>query len=343
MSSNFTSSEAVRGDNESLLEVENLQTAFFTDKEVIRAVDGVSFDIERGETVGIVGESGSGKSVTARSIMGLVDTPGQILDGSSIEFRDEELTTKSERQYRKIRGGDIAMVFQESMTSLNPAFTIGDQISEAVRQHQGMGRRAARDRAVEVLDLVKIPSPKERLNAYPHEFSGGMRQRAAIAMALACEPRLLIADEPTTALDVTVQAQILELLKELQQRFGMAMLFITHNLGVVADVCDRVAVMYAGQIAEVAGVHDLFEQPSHPYTEGLLQAMPQLGRRGQRLAVIPGVPPMPWAMPPGCRFHPRCPYADGGCRTGAPGLRAAQNGAWTRCVRADVLSLQGAV
>jgi peptide/nickel transport system ATP-binding protein len=249
-----------------------------------------------------------------------------------------------ERALRAVRGNDIAMVFQESMTSLNPAFTIGDQIAEAVRAHLALPRRAAHDRAVEVLDLVGIPSPRERADAYPHEFSGGMRQRAAIAMALACEPRLLIADEPTTALDVTVQAQVLELLRGLQQRFGMAMLFITHNLGVVADICDRVAVMYAGQVVEVAGVDDLFASPAHPYTEGLLRAMPQLGRRGERLAVVPGTPPMPWDMPRGCRFHPRCDYATELCRGAPPDLRAFgdDTARISRCARIGELTLQGA-
>jgi peptide/nickel transport system ATP-binding protein len=232
------------------------------------------------------------------------------------------------------------MVFQESMTSLNPAFTIGDQIAETVRVHRGLGRRAALDRAVEVLDLVGIPSPRERVHAYPHEFSGGMRQRAAIAMALACEPRLLIADEPTTALDVTVQAQVLTLLRELQQRFGMAMLFITHNLGVVADICDRVAVMYAGQIVEIATAEQLFARPGHPYTDGLLRAMPQLGRRGERLAVVPGVPPMPWAMPAGCRFHPRCPHEQPICRAAPPRLDELDQGRQSRCVRAKALAAE---
>jgi oligopeptide/dipeptide ABC transporter ATP-binding protein len=300
-------------------------------------VEDVSFTVAPGETLGLVGESGSGKTVTSLSIMQLVPMPPGRFAGGSIEFDGQDLTRLPETQLRRLRGNDIAMVFQESMTSLNPAFTIGDQIAESVRVHRGLGRRAALDRAVEVLDLVGIPSPRERVHAYPHEFSGGMRQRAAIAMALACEPRLLIADEPTTALDVTVQAQVLALLRDLQQRFGMAMLFITHNLGVVADICDRVAVMYAGQIVEVADVDALFARPAHPYTAGLLRAMPQLGRRGERLAVIPGVPPMPWAMPAGCRFHPRCPHEEPACQAAAPALGMLHGERLSRCLRADAL------
>ncbi|MEQ8484837.1 MAG: ABC transporter ATP-binding protein [Pseudomonadales bacterium] len=330
---------------DTVLSVEDLAIDFLTDTGWARVVEDVSFQVGAGETLGLVGESGSGKTVTSLAVMQLIPMPPGRHGGGRIVFDGQDLTRLDEAALRRLRGNDIAMVFQESMTSLNPAFTIGDQIAESVRQHLALPRRAALDRAVEVLDLVGIPSPRERAGAYPHEFSGGMRQRAAIAMALACEPRLLIADEPTTALDVTVQAQVLELLRSLQQRFNMAMLFITHNLGVVADICDRVAVMYAGQIVEVADADALFAAPAHPYTEGLLQAMPQLGRRGERLAVIPGVPPMPWAMPAGCRFHPRCPYAQDVCRQGAPALRPLPDdgaGRASRCVRIDDLALQGA-
>jgi len=322
----------------SILSVENLSVDFLTDRGWARVVEDVSFAVAPGETLGLVGESGSGKTVTSLSIMQLVPMPPGRFSGGRILFDGEDLTKLPERQLRRLRGNDIAMVFQESMTSLNPAFTIGDQIAEAVRVHRGLGRRAALDRAVEVLDLVGIPSPRERVHAYPHEFSGGMRQRAAIAMALACEPRLLIADEPTTALDVTVQAQVLTLLRDLQQRFGMAMLFITHNLGVVADICDRVAVMYAGQIVEVAEVDSLFARPAHPYTDGLLRAMPQLGKRGERLAVVPGVPPMPWAMPPGCRFHPRCPHVEPACQATTPELAELHDARFSRCLRASALT-----
>jgi peptide/nickel transport system ATP-binding protein len=326
-----------------LLSVEGLGIDFLTDRGWVPVVEDVSFSVAAGETLGLVGESGSGKTVSSLAVMQLVPMPPGRFSGGRIVFDGRDLMTLEERTLRTVRGNDIAMVFQESMTSLNPAFTIGDQIAEGVRAHLALPRRAAHDRAVEVLDLVGIPSPRERAGAYPHEFSGGMRQRAAIAMALACEPRLLIADEPTTALDVTVQAQVLELLRTLQQRFGMAMLFITHNLGVVADICDRVAVMYAGQVVEVAGVDDLFASPAHPYTEGLLRAMPQLGRRGERLAVVTGTPPMPWAMPEGCRFHPRCPYAADVCRAAPPDLRAlAENtGRTSRCVRLGELALEG--
>ncbi|MEQ8857614.1 MAG: ABC transporter ATP-binding protein [Pseudomonadales bacterium] len=327
-----------------LLEVSGLGIDFLTDRGWVQVVEDVAFSVAPGETLGLVGESGSGKTVTSLAVMQLLPMPPGRFRAGQIVFDGQDLLGLDERALRRLRGNDIAMVFQESMTSLNPAFTIGDQIAEAVREHLALPRRAARDRAVEVLDLVGIPSPRERAGAYPHEFSGGMRQRAAIAMALACEPRLLIADEPTTALDVTVQAQVLELLRSLQQRFGMAMLFITHNLGVVADICDRVAVMYAGQIIEEADVETLFAAPAHPYTEGLLRAMPQLGRRGEPLAVVPGTPPMPWAVPDGCRFHPRCRYAADTCRSGSPGLvmLPGERPRRSRCVRIDVLDLKGA-
>jgi len=328
-----------------LLEVEDLRIDFLTDAGWVRVVEDVSFTIGAGETLGLVGESGSGKSVTAMSLMRLVPEPPGRVAAAGIRFAGEDLLKLDDDALRAVRGNDIAMVFQESMTSLNPAFTIGAQIAEAARRHLGLGRRAALDRAAEMLEVVGIPDPRARVHHYPHEFSGGMRQRAAIAMALVCEPRLLIADEPTTALDVTVQAQVLELLRDLQQRFGMAVLFITHNLGVVADLCDRVAVMYAGQIVESADVHSLFEAPGHPYTEGLLRAMPQLGRRGEALAVVPGVPPRPTAMPAGCRFHPRCPYATDECRNQTPELQQISAGGATvrasRCLRIDALSLQG--
>ena len=324
-----------------LLQVEDLEVQFLTERGWATVVDGVSFDLAAGETLGLVGESGSGKTVTSLSVMQLVPNPPGRISGGRIRFDGWTLTSMSDRELERLRGKELAMVFQESMTSLNPAFTIGDQIAEVVREHLGLGRRAALERAVEVLDLVRIPSPRERLDSYPHEFSGGMRQRAAIAMALACEPRLLIADEPTTALDVTVQAEVLELLRELQQRLGMAMLFVTHNLGVVADVCDRVAVMYAGQVIEVADVVSLFEHPAHPYTEGLLRAMPQLGTRGEPLAVVRGNPPAPGAMPTGCRFHPRCPYAKDACRALVPVLNDVREGHSSRCLRIDALTLRG--
>lgn len=325
-----------------LLEVQDLAVEFLTDHGWVRVVDGVSFTVAAGETLGLVGESGSGKTVTSLSVMQLIPRPpGRIVAGS-IRFQGRELLGLPEAELEALRGDAIAMVFQESMTSLNPAFTIGDQIGEVVCRHRGCSRREARARALEVLELVQIPDPEARIDAYPHEFSGGMRQRAAIAMALACDPKLLIADEPTTALDVTVQAGVLDLLRSLQQRLGMGILFVTHNLGVVADLCDRVTVMYAGRMVETANVFDLFESPQHPYTEGLLQAMPQLGQRGKRLAAIPGTPPMPWQMPEGCRFHPRCPYAEAACAEQDVPLDDLGEGRSTRCLRHTELKLQGA-
>ena len=298
------------GDGAPLLSVRDLRTYFRTDAGVARAVDGISFDVHAGEVLGIVGESGSGKSVTSLSIMQLIpQPPGEIMTGSSIRLRGEELVGASSKRLREVRGNDVAMIFQEPMTSLNPVFTIGDQIVEALRLHRGMSRKEARAEAIESLRLVGIPNPEERVDAYPHQLSGGQRQRVMIAMALSCQPDLLIADEPTTALDVTIQAQILDLLAELRQRLGMAIILITHDLGVVAEVCDRVIVMYAGQVVEQGTVEEIFNNPRHPYTEGLLRAIPTLGQDADRLAVIPGTVPPPVAWPDGCRFHTRCPYA----------------------------------
>lgn len=327
---------------EPILQVQDLEVEFLTDHGWVTVVDGVSFEVHAGETLGLVGESGSGKTVTSLSVMRLIPSPPGRISGGRILFKGQDLAAMSESQLSDLRGNDIAMVFQESMTSLNPAFTIGDQIAEVVRRHRGCSRKQARARAIEVLELVQIPNPSERLNSYPHEFSGGMRQRAAIAMALACEPKLLIADEPTTALDVTVQAQVLDLLRSLRDKFGMAVLFVTHNLGVVADLCDRVTVMYAGRIAETATVDDLFASPRHPYTEGLMRSMPQLGERGQRLPSIPGTPPMPWMMPTGCRFHPRCPYAEAACESQHVSLVEVDPSHFSRCRRVHELKLQGA-
>jgi len=304
-----------------LLRVRNLRTWFHTDGGVARAVDGVSFDVRRGEMLGIVGESGSGKSVSSLSVMRLVPSPpGEIMPGSQILFDSEDgevdLVQLSEDRMRKIRGNDIAMIFQEPMTALNPVFTVGRQIMEAIRLHQGLGRSEAREKAIDLLQLVGIPIPKQRVDEYPHQLSGGMRQRVMIAMALACDPKLLIADEPTTALDVTIQAQILELLNRLQEDLGMSIILITHDLGVVAETCDRMIVMYAGQVCETGPVEQVFRDPQHPYTEGLLQSIPRLGRRAERLRVIPGSVPSPARWPEGCRFNPRCPYAWEACRSG---------------------------
>jgi oligopeptide/dipeptide ABC transporter ATP-binding protein len=323
-----------------LLSVENLSVEFATGHGWSRVVDDVSFSIRAGETMGIVGESGSGKSVTSMSIMRLIPTPpGRIAEGR-IVFNGQDLLALSEPQMRRVRGNQISMIFQEPLTALNPAFTIGDQLVEAVRAHRDVNRRVATDRAAELLDLVGIPSPRERLKDYPHKFSGGMLQRAMIAGALACDPALLIADEPTTALDVTVQAQILTLLRDLQREFNMGLLFISHDLGVIADVCDKVGVMYAGQIVESAGVNDIFEQQLHPYTEGLLLAMPQHGSPGDRLVPIPGVVPDAESVRDRCRFETRCRYATDECRASPVPLRSF-GGRFARCIRTDELFMGG--
>ncbi|MGK7313145.1 MAG: ABC transporter ATP-binding protein [Candidatus Longimicrobiales bacterium M2_2A_002] len=312
-----------------LLEVRDLRTWFDTDEGVARAVDGVSFRVDRGEVVGVVGESGSGKSVTALSIMGLVPDPGRIENGS-VTLADRELTGLSAEAMRGVRGAEIAMIFQEPTTSLNPVFPVGEQIAEALRAHGRAGKAAARERAVSLLRRVGIPDPAQRADEYPHQLSGGQRQRVMIAMALANEPSLLIADEPTTALDVTIQAQILELLLELRRELGMAVLLITHDLGVVAETCDRVVVMYGGQVVEEGPVADLFAKPAHPYTRGLLAAVPRPEARDRDLAVIPGTVPSATAWPDGCRFRPRCPYAWSPCADD-PGLLRTGDGAAARC------------
>lgn len=305
--------------NVDALRVEGLRTWFFTDEGVVPSVDGVSFHVNPGETLCIVGESGCGKSVTALSIMGLVASPpGRIVEGS-VKLGDTELTTLRPRELRKIRGRRIAMIFQEPMSSLNPVFTVGSQIVEALRLHLELSRDEARARAIELLEQVGIPDPERRVDEYPHQMSGGMKQRVMIAMALSCDPDILIADEPTTALDVTIQAQILELLNELQRSRGMSVILITHDLGVVAEIADRVLVMYAGQVIEEAGVYDLFERPRHPYTRGLLASLPSLRtERGERLATIEGMVPAPLKFPSGCRFRTRCTYATERCADEVP-------------------------
>jgi peptide/nickel transport system ATP-binding protein/oligopeptide transport system ATP-binding protein len=304
-----------------LLSVENLRTGFETRQGFLRAVDGVDFEIAQGGTLGIVGESGSGKSVTALSVMRLIDRPGRISEDSRILFEGRDLARLDEGDLGKIRGNDISMIFQEPMTSLNPVFTIGNQIGEAVRLHQGLNKKDAHERAVEMMQLVGIPSAESRVDDYPHQLSGGMRQRAMIAMALSSDPKLLIADEPTTALDVTVQAQILELMKELRERLGMAILLITHDLGVVAEMVDEVAVMYAGRIVERGPVADIFESPQHPYTEALLDSIPLLGMRySTPLKAIRGVVPSPLEWPDHCRFAPRCDYVFARCLEQDPPL-----------------------
>jgi peptide/nickel transport system ATP-binding protein/oligopeptide transport system ATP-binding protein len=299
---------------EALLSVRDLRAWFFTDQGVAKAVDGVSFDVLAGETLGIVGESGCGKTVTSLSLLGLLPRPpARIMDGSSIRFRGEELVGAQERRLRALRGNDISMIFQEPMSSLNPVRRVGSQITEPLRVHRGMPRKAARAHAIRLLEEVGIPEPGRRVDEYPHQLSGGMRQRVMIAMALACEPRLLIADEPTTALDVTIQAQILELLAQLRESHNMSVLLITHDLGVVAEVCDRVIVMYAGQVVEQGTVHQVFAEPAHPYTRALLDALPSVDDPGQPLVAIPGTVPSPSRWPEGCRFEPRCRFAASGC------------------------------
>jgi oligopeptide/dipeptide ABC transporter ATP-binding protein len=318
-----------------LLSVSDLRTYFHTDRGVARAVDGVSFTVEPRETVGIVGESGCGKSVTSLSILRLIAPPGRIEGGSRIEFEGRDLATLPEREMRRIRGNRIAMIFQEPMSALNPVFTVGDQIAEVARIHAGASRRDAWAKAVEMMRLTGIADPETRAKQYPHQLSGGMRQRVMIAMALVMGPALLIADEPTTALDVTIQAQILELLAELRARAGMSMLLITHDLGVIAETAQRVIVMYAGEVVEEAVVGELFARPHHPYTEGLLEAMPRVGEQRERLTVIPGTVPPSTAWPAGCRFHDRCPYAWERCAREHPPLYPLDGGHVSRCHLAD--------
>jgi len=322
-----------------LLSVEGLTLELDTQAGPVTVVEELGFELDRGEILALVGESGAGKSMTALSLMRLVPAGlGRITSGSVI-FNGRDLLALPFPEVRRIRGSEIGMLFQDPMTSLNPAFTIGDQISEAVRLHEQIGRARARRRALEMLDRVGIPDPQQRMDQYPHQFSGGMRQRAMLAMALACRPKLLIADEPTTALDVTIQAQILDLLRSLQREFGLAVLFVTHDLGVVADLCDRVVVMYAGQVVEEAALDPLFSHPQHPYTEGLLAAMPRMAARDATLYTIPGQALAPGAAVSGCRFQPRCRYAVDACRTSNVSLETVTGGGRARCIRHAELTL----
>jgi len=289
-----------------LLTVEDLRTWFYTEEGVVKAVDGVSFSVTKGRVLGIVGESGSGKSIASLSIMRLIPMPpGRIVSGG-IYFHEQDLLKLNTAQMRRIRGNSIAMIFQEPMTSLNPVMRVGKQISEALRLHQGLSKQAAKEKAITLLDMVRIPNPDKRYNDFPHQMSGGMRQRVMIAMALSCEPELLICDEPTTALDVTIQAQILDLINEMKEEYGSAVMMITHDMGVIAETADDVAVMYTGRIMEYAAVDAVFEEPLHPYTKGLLQSVPKLNQRDEKLSSIRGVVPKATAMPTGCPFHPRC-------------------------------------
>ncbi|MFI6133896.1 ABC transporter ATP-binding protein [Micromonospora sp. NPDC051141] len=296
-----------------LLEVRDLHVEFRTREGVARVINGVTYHLDAGETLAVLGESGSGKSVTAQAIMGILDTPPAYVRGGEIRYRGRDLLTRSEEERRQVRGTEIAMIFQDALSALNPVFPVGWQIGESLRQRAGLSRADARRRTVELMDLVRIPAAAKRLGDYPHQFSGGMRQRVMIAMALALDPKVLIADEPTTALDVTVQAQIMDLLADLRRDLGMALILITHDLGVVAGVADRIAVMYAGRIVEHADVRSLYRAPAHPYTKGLLESIPRLDVRGQALSTIPGLPPNLMRIPPGCPFHPRCPYAQQVC------------------------------
>jgi peptide/nickel transport system ATP-binding protein len=318
-----------------LLEIRGLVTQFATDDGVVRAIDGVDLAIDRGETLGVVGESGCGKSVTALSVMKLIPTPpGRIVAGQ-ILWQGRDLVPLGATQMRALRSKEIAMVFQEPMTSLNPVYTVGAQIAEVLRLHEKLNRRAALARTVEMLKLVRIPHPEQRVHAYPHQFSGGMRQRVMIAMALACNPKLLIADEPTTALDVTIQAQILQLIGELKAKLGMAVLLITHAMGVIAETAQRVVVMYAGRVVEEAPVATLFAAPRHPYTQGLIRSIPRLDASAlprQRLDAIPGTVPSLLALPPGCRFAPRCPHARAACSAAVPALREVGPGHRVACI-----------
>ena len=324
-----------------LLEVNNLRTHFPTRRGLVRAVDGVSFYLDRGELLGLVGESGCGKSMTALSVMRLIAPPGKIVEGE-ILFDGQDLLKLSDAEMRQMRGDDIAMIFQDPMTSLNPVFTVGEQIGEALRLHRKLSRKEAKRAAIEAMREVAIPDPARRIDDYPHQLSGGMRQRVMIAMALACNPKLLIADEPTTALDVTIQAQILELLDELRKQRELAVLLITHDLGVVAEVADRVAVMYTGRIVEESPVDELFARPKHPYTEGLLRSVPKLTSehvaRKERLETIDGTVPRPTDLPPGCHFAPRCSHRMPRCIEGDIPFYQLENGVQVRCVLYDLAS-----
>ena len=329
--------------SQTILQVDDLQTHFFTAVGTVRAVDGVSYDLKSGETLGVVGESGCGKSVSALSILRLVANPPGRIVGGAIRFEGKNLLELSEPEMERIRGNEISMIFQEPMTSLNPLFTIGRQVSEAIALHQGLSRKEAMDRAVEMLRRVYIPEPERRVHAYPHQMSGGMRQRVMIAMALSCNPKVLIADEPTTALDVTIQAQILDLMRELHETFGTAIILITHDMGVVAENADRVVVMYAGRKVEEASARELFDNPGHPYTRGLLGSIPQLDvaarktRTRPRLAEIKGMVPSLFRLPPGCSFAPRCAFATDQCTRVVPPLAEHKPGHHVACWHADKL------
>jgi peptide/nickel transport system ATP-binding protein len=320
---------------ETLLDIRGLKTWFKTDDGMVRAVDGVDLHIDRGETVGVVGESGCGKTVTARSVLKLIDMPPGRFEDGQILWQGRDLIPLEQDEMNKVRSREIAIIFQEPMTSLNPVYTVGDQIAEVIALHRKLNKKQAMEGAAEMLRLVNIPNPQRRINDYPHQFSGGMRQRVMIAMALSCRPKLLIADEPTTALDVTIQAQILELMQEMKERFGMAIMLITHAMGVVAETCQRVTVMYAGKVVEEAPVRELFGSPRHPYTQGLIRSIPRVDRAAkhkERLEAIPGTVPSLLEPPPGCRFAARCRFATEICTRAMPQLKEVAPGHFVRCV-----------
>ncbi|MBT2409090.1 ABC transporter ATP-binding protein [Streptomyces sp. ISL-12] len=321
-----------------LLEVRDLHVEFGTRDGVAKAVNGVSYGVDAGRTLAVLGESGSGKSVTAQTVMGILDVPPGRITGGEVLFEGRDLLKLKEEERRKVRGAEMAMIFQDALSSLNPVLTVGDQLGEMFTVHRGMSRKDARAKAVELMDRVRIPAAGERVRQYPHQFSGGMRQRIMIAMAMALEPKLIIADEPTTALDVTVQAQVMDLLADLQREYDMGLILITHDLGVVADVADEIAVMYAGRIVESAPVHEIYQNPAHPYTRGLLESIPRLDQKGRELYAIKGLPPSLTRIPPGCAFHPRCPMAQDVCRTDVPplyevsGTRGSACHFWRECL-----------
>jgi len=314
-----------------LLEVDDLYVEFRTRRGVVKANNGISYTLDERETLAILGESGSGKSVSAQAVMGIIDTPPGFITKGAIRYRGTDLLTLSEPERRAVRGAKIAMIFQDALSALNPVFTVGWQLAEMYRVHRGTSRKEAKAKAIELMDRVRIPSAKERVSAYPHEFSGGMRQRIMIAMALTLDPEILIADEPTTALDVTVQAQVMQLLADLQAESGLGLILITHDLGVVADVADRIAVMYAGEMVELADVRELYANPAHPYTEGLLASIPRPDQRGGKLQTIPGAPPSLLHIPSGCPFHPRCSYRRQNCTTDVPPLYPVAPGRGSAC------------
>jgi oligopeptide transport system ATP-binding protein len=330
-----------QGDTTHLLEIQDLQVEFRTRDGVAKVLNGVSYHVGAGETLAVLGESGSGKSVSAQTVMGILDTPPAFVTGGSVRFRGEELLTATPQRHREVRGSGIAMIFQDAPSALNPVFTVGFQITEQLRLRRGMSRADARNRAVELLDRVKIPNARQRLRAYPHEFSGGMRQRVMIAMALVLDPEVVIADEPTTALDVTVQAQVMDLLAEIQAERQMGLILITHDLGVVAEVADRIVVMYAGRIVEHSDAHALYRQPGHPYTAALMRSLPRLDRKGAALDTIKGLPPSLLRIPPGCPFHPRCPRAEDLCRSEVPQSKPLGLGRTSACHFAEELIAGG--